>query len=645
MLLRSTRIPAPALRSPRDYMRDEDGALTVVGLIFFAVMVLAGGVAWDMMRSERDRAELQYATDRATLAAASLSQTRDPKQVVEDYLEAAGIRHDSVRIQTFKDDVSSRVTVHGRSETPSMFMNMVGQDEMRAPVWSQAREEKWDLEVSVVLDISGSMNSAGRHPAMQEAAVEFTQKILQRAEDEGALSTISIVPYRDTVNLGSKMGPWFNLSMEHTRSFCASFPNPSIAYKQTGIDAGTVLTRVMHFDRFEYNRNFDGDIRRPTCPTDDFAAILPWSSDIDEIETHINDLQAAAGTAINLGVKWGLALLDPSLRVHADRLIANGDLSEDFEGLPFDYGQSQKRKILVVMTDGQNDEQRDIYPDRRNGPSGVFVYRPDLEVPVQAAQPIEIPKLPEVSCLETGFINTQTLDCVTEAALELPSYGLDNIDGTLSRWSPSWFATRGAAQDWAANGGRYTGYPWWEDADRRNWTDFEGTGTHPVTGETVATQYSVWSEERGMFWVKRVRNNRNQSSGGEWRNEPAGGSQAIELSFAEFYSAVPVTFNNFWRGQGRYPGIDDATRDFYQRYVGENSMTDELNVYLSDACKAARNAGIIVFTIAFQAPDKGRRAMQDCAGDPKRYFNVVDLDIDRAFDDIFASINLLRLTQ
>src|SRR6056297_1605889 len=177
MLLRSTRIPSPALQAPRAFLRDEDGALTIVGLIFFAVMVLAGGVAWDIMRSERDRAALQYAMDRATLAAAALDQEREPKQVVEDYLNAAGIPHDSVRIQAFKEDDRTRVTVHGNARTESLFMQTLGYAEMKAPVWSQAREELLRVEVSLVLDISGSMGGT-KLTNMRSEASQFVADLL-----------------------------------------------------------------------------------------------------------------------------------------------------------------------------------------------------------------------------------------------------------------------------------------------------------------------------------------------------------------------------------------------------------------------------------------------------------------------------------
>jgi Flp pilus assembly protein TadG len=68
------------------FLRDESGNLTVLSLIFGALMLAFGGLAVDMMRYEAMRAELQNTLDRAALAAAALTQTLDPEAVLEDYL-------------------------------------------------------------------------------------------------------------------------------------------------------------------------------------------------------------------------------------------------------------------------------------------------------------------------------------------------------------------------------------------------------------------------------------------------------------------------------------------------------------------------------------------------------------------------------
>jgi Flp pilus assembly protein TadG len=636
-LLRSTCIPFRALPAPRRFLEEEDGAITAMTLILFLVMIVAAGVTWDMMRSEADRVHLQGTLDRAVIAAAPLDEERDAREVVEDYLRAAGIDPADVRVQTFDEPHATRVSARATSSVDSMFLNLLGEDLIEVSVESEAREEKWHLEVSLVLDTSSSMDDE-KQTALEEAAIEFANEVLTTAAEEGVRATISIVVYQDVVNLGPEVASWFDLTQEHTHSYCVVFP--ADAYKTVGIDAGTVLQRVAHFDRRERWTNDKGIIRQSVCPTDDDGnkdRILPWSRDIEEITTFIRSLEAADGTATSLGVKWGAALLDPSMRDHAQKLVDArvSGLNDDYTGMPMNY-EGDTRKVLVVMTDGASNDQRDVYPDRKDGPSGVFVSRPGLEVPI--------------------------------AAGHAAPYGIDDVDGR-SYWTEDWKDagnhSKTAQADWIARGGKYAGDAWWTDADRRDWVEFD---------EHNDVIYSIWSRERQQFWVKNPESDRRKGTTGSWQSEPEGGTSAIELTFAEFYGTVPVHPDNpFWwdKHYGNAGGAKPfhaGTRNFYTLYAhdGVSSLQStqpltnqrqkdaqkaaqevELDGYLQDICQAARDEGILIFTIAFQAGDWGSRAMRECAGleNRRRYFPVNDLDIGSAFDDVWGSIEKLKLTQ
>jgi Flp pilus assembly protein TadG len=654
-LLRSTCIPSFSLaRRRRDFLRDEDGAITAMALILFLVMILAVGVSIDMARSEADRIAVQSTIDRAVLAAAPLDEEREAQEVVEDYMRAAGLDPNTVRVQAYDEERATRVTVMAESNIDSLFMRVFGTDEMSRMAASQAREEKHDMEVSLVLDLSGSMNSNNRLQDMRREAADFVDSLLDNAEDQGVLTTVSIIPYRDAVNLGSDVGSWFSWTMEHTYSKCAVFPQAT-AYDTIGIEAGTVLQRVAHLDRFS-GRNNSGAVDDPVCPTDDSWAILPWARDKAVTRSYIEGLQARAGTAINLGAKWGLALLDPTLRPHATAMVDAGRLPAEYRGMPFNHDEENVTKVLVLMTDGMNDEQRDAFADRKSGPSGIFVYRPDLSVPVKTVSARSdlngdgVIDALDMPCTN-GNGSADGVICQTDsfgAVTGMPSYGIDNIDGTRSRWSTSWAENRRHLQDWSANGGKYTGYPWWEDLDRLNWTDFVGTGRDPVTNANVETVYSIWSEKEEMFWVKTYDN--DGKSRGTWQTTPGGGTDAIELTFAEFYATVPIKDDGFWeaqRGDRRFRAKDRGTKDWFQEYAGDRTMKDELNGYLHRVCTAARAQGVMIYTIAFQTNDDAAAEMQKCSGVeyPGRHFDVRTRDIGSAFDSILLGIEKLRLTQ
>ena len=77
----------------QQFMRREDGTITVFAMAVFVLMVGVGGIAVDLMRFEAQRSQLQSTLDRAVLAAASLNQQRDAEGVVRNYFETAGFEN------------------------------------------------------------------------------------------------------------------------------------------------------------------------------------------------------------------------------------------------------------------------------------------------------------------------------------------------------------------------------------------------------------------------------------------------------------------------------------------------------------------------------------------------------------------------
>ncbi|MCH2250248.1 MAG: hypothetical protein MK042_10675, partial [Cognatishimia sp.] len=71
----------------------------------------------------------------------------------------------------------------------------------------------------------------------------------------------------------------------------------------------------------------------------------------------------------------------------------------------------------------------------------------------------------------------------------------------------------------------------------------------------------------------------------------------------------------------------------------------EKNERTEDICEEAKEAGIVVFTIGFEAPSSGQAVLKDCASSDSHYFDVQGLEISDAFSAIASSIRQLRLTQ
>jgi hypothetical protein len=74
------------------------------------------------------------------------------------------------------------------------------------------------------------------------------------------------------------------------------------------------------------------------------------------------------------------------------------------------------------------------------------------------------------------------------------------------------------------------------------------------------------------------------------------------------------------------------------------SRNTNLNRFYS-MCDQAKARGVIIYTIAFEAPAGASEEMRNCASTPANFFEVDQLEIGAAFSSIARQINQLRLTQ
>jgi Flp pilus assembly protein TadG len=196
----------------RSFGRDEGGAVIVMTIMFLGLMMIMGGMAVDFMRFESRRTMLQSVADRAVLAAAELKQDKDEAAVVVDYFKKAGF--DGTIVGT-PDVISnsdfSSVGVVASYELDSIYLKMLGIEKLAAPAAATAVEGIANIEVSLVVDISGSMRedvvptdgSAATQTKIQTlrtAATTFAETILtDKYKDKISLS---LVPYSEHVNAG-----------------------------------------------------------------------------------------------------------------------------------------------------------------------------------------------------------------------------------------------------------------------------------------------------------------------------------------------------------------------------------------------------------------------------------------------------------
>ncbi|MEZ5686727.1 MAG: hypothetical protein R3D78_12965 [Paracoccaceae bacterium] len=394
------RLGAQALRR---FAREEDGAIIILSIQIFMIMLICTGIAIDIVRQEERRTLIQNTIDRAVLAAADLDQDLDPEDVVADYLDKAGLDYLEVapKVEGSREIGWRKVTVELTDEMPTIFGPLVGVEALASNGMSQAQEAIGNVEISLVLDISGSMGTwvsyDTRIGLLKTAAKSFVTRMFDTVEPtpetRGRLS-ISVVPYNQQVVLGPDLGAEFHLSSDHTQNTCADVQ--LLGWGDTAIDPDAGLTRTMYGDNFDYWGQYaltgsDWSNSLPTyyedsrgrfvgietCKEQSLARVLAFSNSESDLHTKINSLSAGGDTAIDVGARWGLALLDPAARPAISEMIEDSKISNDMAGRPlaFDVGNVEidetALKVLVLMTDGENTRSYSTKPEYRSGNTGL----------------------------------------------------------------------------------------------------------------------------------------------------------------------------------------------------------------------------------------------------------------------------------
>lgn len=355
------------------FRRDQDGSMIVFSLFIILMMLMVGGMAVDMMRFENYRARLQTTLDRAVLAAADLDVCLDNAQnaedVVRDYVLKSGFENQLDSITVVEGFNSCSVTATASIDVNTIFMQMVGVDQLSTPAASSAIEALNEIEISLVLDVSGSMGSNNRLVNMRNAAREFVSTMFNGFDDD-ALS-ISVVPYSTHVNLGPALASQYNLNYAHNYSNCVDLP--ASAYNSTAMPPAAGYDQAAHVDVEGYASSWS---RRGAsdfvCNPDSRAHVVPVSRNEAAVDTMIANLRSDAWTSIEMGAKWGVTLLDPSTQAVVSGLIADGAVDAQFEGRPLAYGTDGSLKVMVLMTDGENTRHYELDTAYRSGNSDVW---------------------------------------------------------------------------------------------------------------------------------------------------------------------------------------------------------------------------------------------------------------------------------
>ncbi len=336
------------------FLADRRGNIALSFAVASAPMVAGVGGAIDYTRTYTIGAELQSALDTGVLAAASLSQTREPEAVVRSYVEAAIAEHNGA-IENLVVTVTPNVAINARDvhaqadiSVPTLLLGVAGVNQLNVTRQSEATEQIRNLEISLVLDVSGSMYGS-KISALQDAATEFVQVMM--AGNVFDMVSLSIIPY----NGGVRLPDYVNARLVSGGSSNAE----KSGCPEYGHDHPTTINPpAQSLDWLEWRGSDQHGSRSGSfCPESDEASVFLRNNQTELVDL-IATLDAGGNTGLDIATAWGARALDPSWR---------GRLGGDFADRPVDYDDPSTIKALVVMTDGAATAQIRNYWDSDYG--------------------------------------------------------------------------------------------------------------------------------------------------------------------------------------------------------------------------------------------------------------------------------------
>lgn len=315
----------------RRFSNSQRGSIVPLFGFMLLVVAISIGIAIDMARGTRVSLIAGGALDAAALAAAKslrLDGTNDADllTLANDYFDA---NFDSIPVSSREitaeiDRVNHGVTLVANLQIPSTLAGIVGRDTIDIRKSAAAVYDVRNVEVSMMLDVSGSM--AGSKITDLKAAASELVDILMDSNANGSGHKVAIAPFSTSVNGGAYAGVIGTRLDRRGRPYAG---------------AGTTCMA----DRSGANAFNDADpgtgtfnMRASSCPQ---ASVLPLTDDRDALKDKINSLRADGMTAGHLGAAWAWYLLSP-----------NWATLWPADSQPVAYNEPEFQKVAILMTDG-----------------------------------------------------------------------------------------------------------------------------------------------------------------------------------------------------------------------------------------------------------------------------------------------------
>ena len=412
------------------FTKSKDGEVAMLfGLMALAIFMFIG-LAVDFGRFMNARNQTLAAADAAVLAGARALQTNGGDKaaaitVANNYYKQAvssrlSVTSDNIGFSIGDNGTSVNTTGNVTIKTP--FMGLGGNESMQLlhsngsdyakAILAVGANAETNIEIGMMLDVSGSMGTS-KLADMKDAASDLVDIVVWKDQSKYT-SKVAIVPFSGDVRptsslLAAATDPSYSSSVTVTKG--SGRNASSVTYKATscvaeraGKDYTDTAPGTGHYVLREYTSNGN-------CSIDADATVLPMTNDTTKLKNMISKLDSGGNTAGHVGTAWTYYMLSPKWA----SVLPDGSK-------PVAYGTANTKKIAVLMTDGEYNQEHDS-KGIATGSSGAGSTVNGTDSPAQAKAVCTDMKKNGIEIYTVGFDlggNKTAIDtlsnCATDAA-------------------------------------------------------------------------------------------------------------------------------------------------------------------------------------------------------------------------------------
>ena len=314
------------------FATDEKGAIAIVFGLAFMVFVFAAGMGIDFARVMDTKSRVMAAADAAALAAGRALQDgrltdADVTTAAEQFF-AANLRNGATPFGTIKsfsatvDRDTGAVNIAASAEVRMTLASIAGLDKITFPVSSSAKFDQHDIELSMALDVTGSM-SGGKIADLRTATNDLIDIMLPDGGTPNKVR-VALAPYSSGVNAGA-------LAAAATNNH-----STACTFEREGTDP--LGDQAPSYNNYLKAPGY-GVAAGASCPSS--SKVIALTDDKSALKASVSTYSAGGSTAGHLGVAWASYLVSPSWAS-----VVGTDSA------PAAYHDGRTIKAVVLMTDG-----------------------------------------------------------------------------------------------------------------------------------------------------------------------------------------------------------------------------------------------------------------------------------------------------